>query len=149
MMYTYYIGLGSNLGDTREHLLRAVELMNQRIGQVAALSSFYETEPWGFCSVHHFMNAVCKVVTPLQPLDLLEATQQIERLMGRKEKSVGGVYHDRIIDLDLLRCLDDQEQEVSFDDPRLKLPHPLMEQRDFVMNPLRELMVNGKLTTEE
>lgn len=139
-MYTYYIGLGSNLGDTRAHLLHAVELMNQRIGQVAALSSFYETEPWGFCSEHRFMNAVCRVVTPLQPLELLEVTQQIERQMGRKEKSADGVYHDRIIDLDLLRCFDGQQQEVWLDDARLKLPHPLMEQRDFVMSPLRELM---------
>ena len=143
-MYTYYIGLGSNLGDTRAHLLHAVELMNQRIGQVAALSSFYETEPWGFCSEHRFMNAVCRVVTPLQPLELLEATQQIERQMGRKEKSADGVYHDRIIDLDLLRCFDERQQEVWLDDARLKLPHPLMEQRDFVMNPLRELMEDNR-----
>ena len=76
-MYTYYIGLGSNLGDTRQHLLQAVEQMNQRIGQVTALSSFYETEPWGFCSPHRFMNAVCRIETELQPVELLEATQQI------------------------------------------------------------------------
>ena len=143
-MYTYYIGLGSNLGDTREHLLHAVELMNQRIGQVTALSSFYETEPWGFCSEHRFMNAVCKAESMLQPLEMLEATQQIERLMGRKEKSVDGAYHDRIVDLDLLLCYDERQQEVTLDDPKLKLPHPLMELRDFVMNPLRELMEETK-----
>ena len=139
-MYTYYIGLGSNLGDTRQHLLQAVEQMNQRIGQVTALSSFYETEPWGFCSPHRFMNAVCRIETELQPVELLEATQQIEQSMGRKEKSIDGIYHDRIIDLDLLRCLDGEGHEVVVDDQRLQLPHPLMEQRDFVMIPLRELM---------
>ncbi len=140
MMYTYYIGLGSNLGDTRQHLLRAVEMMNERIGQVTALSSLYETEPWGFCSAHRFMNAVCRIETELQPLELLEATQQIELLMGRKEKSADGVYHDRIIDLDLLRGFDSEGCEVRVNDQRLQLPHPLMEQRDFVMTPLRELM---------
>lgn len=139
-MYTYYIGLGSNLGDTRQHLLQAVEQMNQRIGQVTALSSFYETEPWGFCSPHRFMNAVCRIETELQPVELLEATQQIEQSMGRKEKSTDGIYHDRIIDLDLLRCLYGEGHEVVVDDQQLQLPHPLMEQRDFVMNPLRELM---------
>ena len=60
--------------------------------------------------------------------------------MGRKEKSTDGIYHDRIIDLDLLRCLDGEGHEVVVDDQQLQLPHPLMEQRDFVMNPLRELM---------
>ena len=139
-MYTYYIGLGSNLGDTRQHLLHAVEQINQRIGQVTALSSFYETEPWGFCSPHRFMNAVCRIETELQPVELLEATQQIEQSMGRKEKSTDGIYHDSIIDLDLLRCLDGEGHEVVVDDQQLQLPHPLMEQRDFVMTPLRELM---------
>lgn len=143
-MYTYYIGLGSNLGDTREHLLRAVELMNQRIGQVTALSTFHETEPWGFCSAHRFLNAVCCVESTCPPLELLRETQQIEQLMGRKEKSVDGAYHDRIIDLDLLLCFDESRQEVTLDTPQLKLPHPLMKQRDFVMNPLRELMENAE-----
>lgn len=139
-MYTYYIGLGSNLGDTHAHLLRAVELISQRIGQVSGLSSFHETEPWGFCSAHRFLNAVCCVESARQPLEMLRETQLIEQLMGRKQKSADGVYHDRIIDLDLLLCFDESRQEVTLDTPQLKLPHPLMKQRDFVMNPLRELM---------
>lgn len=138
-MKSYYIGLGSNLGETKEHLLKAVALMNERVGCVSALSSFYETEPWGFTSTHQFTNAVCLLQSELEPLDLLNALQRIERDMGRTRKSVEGRYEDRIIDLDILIALDEMGHESVFSDARLTLPHPLMQQRDFVMIPLNEL----------
>ena len=140
-MYTYYIGLGSNLGDTRQHLLQAVEQMNQRIGQVTALSSFYETEPWGFRSEHMFCNAACRVECPYAPQEVLDVTQQIERDLGRTRKSVKGQYTDRVIDIDLLYCLDEAGQAVHIESPALCLPHPLIEQRPFVKQPLREIWV--------
>ena len=97
-------------------------------------SALYVTEPWGFASEHLFTNAAVLCLTPLSPHDLLAATQRIEREMGRKKKSVGGVYHDRIIDIDILLY-----DDCRVDDPDLKIPHPLMWKRDFVMQPLSEI----------
>ena len=75
------------------------------------------------------------MLTPLAPRQLLEATQKVEQEMGRTLKSVNGEYHDRIIDIDILLY-----DDLHIDQPDLKIPHPLMEERDFVMIPLREIM---------
>lgn len=75
------------------------------------------------------------MLTPLAPRQLLEATQKVEQEMGRTLKSANGEYHDRIIDIDILLY-----DDLHIDQPDLKIPHPLMEERDFVMVPLREIM---------
>ena len=136
-MHKLYIGLGSNLGNREELLHRAIELINERIGSVKRTSSFIETEPWGFQSDNAFLNAACMVETSLTPLQCLSETQQIERLLGRNSKSTNGEYHDRTIDLDLL-MYDDLEMNT----PELTLPHPHMQERNFVMIPLREIKDN-------
>ena len=130
-----YLSLGSNLGDREEMLNRAIALIGERVGEVQRVSSFIETEPWGFKSKHPFLNAACLVLTTLSPEECLEATQQIERELGRKRKSKNGKYHDRPIDIDLL-MYDDLELST----PRLTLPHPRMKEREFVMIPLREIL---------
>ena len=129
------MGLGTNLGDKHANILKAIDEIEKLIGTVVRQSAFYETVPWGFDSPHQFVNAAVCVQTELSPRELLAATQGIERLMGRKEKSVDGQYHDRIIDIDIL--LYDEEH---IDEPDLKIPHPLMHERDFVMVPLREIL---------
>ena len=134
-MHKLYIGLGSNLGDKEEMLHRALELINEHIGSVLRTSSFLETEPWGFQSENTFLNAVCLVDTSLTPMQCLRETQKIERLLGRTKKSKNGKYYDRPIDLDLL-LYDNIEVNTS----ELILPHPHMQERDFVMIPLREIM---------
>ena len=134
-MHKLYISLGSNLGNKEEKLRRAIELINERIGSVLRTSSFIETEPWGFQSENTFLNAVCLVETSLTPMQCLKETQKIERLLGRTRKSKDGIYHDRPIDLDLL-LYDDLEMNT----PELTLPHPHMQERDFVMIPLKEIM---------
>ena len=134
-MHKLYIGLGSNLGNKEEMLHRALELINKHIGSVKRTSSFIETEPWGFQSENTFLNAACLVETTLTPMQCLRETQKIERLLGRTQKSKDGVYHDRPIDLDLL-IYDDVEMNT----PELTLPHPHMNERDFVMVPLREII---------
>jgi len=134
-MHKLYIGLGSNLGNKEEMLHRALELINKHIGSVKRTSSFIETEPWGFQSENTFLNAACLVETTLTPMQCLRETQKIERLLGRTQKSKDGVYHDRPIDLDLL-IYDDVEMNT----PELTLPHPHMNERDFVMIPLREII---------
>ncbi len=130
-----YLSLGSNLGDRAENLRRAIALIGERVGKVQRVSSFIETEPWGFQSEHPFLNAACLVLTTLSPLECLDATQQIERELGRRTKSSGGIYHDRPIDIDLLMY-----DDLQLSTPRLTLPHPHMHERDFVMIPLREIL---------
>ncbi len=134
-MHKVYLSLGSNLGDRKYEIKRAVELIGERIGAVERVSSLYETEPWGFSSDNMFVNAAVCVSTQLTPRALLEATQAIERDMGRTVKSVNGQYHDRTIDIDILLY-----DNIKVDEPDLKIPHPLMNERDFVMKPLKEIL---------
>lgn len=133
-MTDVYLGLGSNLGDKADHLRTAIRLIGERIGKVASLSSFYETEPWGFVSDNSFLNAAVRVETALPPFEVLRITQQIEREMGRDRKSADGVYSDRPIDIDLLLY-----GSLVLSTPQLTVPHPLMTERDFVMTPLAEI----------
>ena len=135
----YYLGLGTNLGDKEANLRAAVRLLEERVGEVFSLSAFYATEPWGFVSGHAFLNAALGIRTALAPLEVLERTQAAERVLGRRHKSVDGVYADRVIDIDLLLCFDEAGEPVRVDTPALKLPHPLMHLRDFVMKPLTEI----------
>lgn len=134
-MSIVYLGLGSNLGNKEQHITTAVKHLEQRVGKVRRLSSLLKTEPWGFTSPHSFVNAAVSIDTRLSPHEVLEATQQIERDMGREQKSMNGEYHDRIIDIDIL-LYDDME----INEKDLTIPHPLMHQRDFVMIPLREII---------
>lgn len=129
-----YFGLGTNLGDKEQNLRLAVEHIEERIGKVVSLSAFYATAPWGFASDNTFLNAVVCVETSLPPLEILSVTQSIEKEMGRTHKSVNGVYSDRVIDIDLLLY-----DDLVLDTPTLKLPHPLMQERRFVMEPLAEI----------
>lgn len=129
-----YLGLGTNLGDKEANLHAAVKQINEKIGKVTSLSSFYVTAPWGFSSENSFLNAACCVDTELTPLQLLEETQAIECSLGRLKKSVNHRYADRLIDIDLLLY-----EDLILDTPQLQLPHPLMTERRFVMDPLAEI----------
>ena len=133
-LHITYLGLGSNLGDKVENINVAVKKIEELIGRVVRQSALHLSAPWGFDSDNSFVNAVVACQTSLSPRQLLKATQTIEREMGRTEKSLNGVYHDRIIDIDIL-LYDDWR----IDYPDLKIPHPLMRERDFVMIPLREV----------
>ena len=134
MSHIVYIALGSNLGDGPHNLDAAVSLLQQQVGEVLYTSAYVESEPWGFSSEHGFTNAVTVVRTELEPMALLDVTQQIERQMGRTHKHrPGEAYTDRIIDLDIL-LYDDLQLQTE----RLTIPHPLIEERDFVRLPLQE-----------
>ena len=129
-----YLGIGTNLGDRAENLTRAVALISEQVGVVLACSSFIETAPWGFASENRFLNAVLKVDTLLGPEALLQATQAVERQMGRTHKTVDGNYTDRVIDVDILLY-----EDVVMKTPELTIPHPYILQRDFVYIPLEEI----------
>lgn len=133
-MHTVYLSLGTNLGNKQSQLLAAIGMLREQAGRVERVSSFIETAPWGFESNHNFLNACVCLTTELQPLDLLRITQQIERSLGRREKSHDGIYHDRPIDIDIL-LFDD----LSLSTPELTIPHPHMKEREFVMKPLKEI----------
>ena len=141
-LHRVYLGLGSNLGDREEHIRKAVALIGEKVGLVIRQSSLIETEPWGFESENRFLNGVILVETSLTPRQLLRSTQKIERSLGRKRKSTDSSlqspdfskYSDRPIDIDILLY-----DDLTVDEPDLKIPHPLMEQRDFVMIPLNEI----------
>lgn len=129
-----YLSLGTNLGDKEQNLRLAIQKIEERIGKVISLSAFYATAPWGFSSENTFLNAALCAETQFSPLEILKTTQEIEREMGRIHKSVNGAYSDRVIDIDLLLY-----DDLVLDAPELKLPHPLMQERDFVMRPLVEI----------
>jgi len=133
-MTTTYLSLGSNIGDREETLHKAIEMIGESVGKVTTVSSFLETEAVGFISANKFINCVVCVMTELEPLELLHKTQEIERALGRTKKSVDGIYSDRTIDIDILLY-----GNVTIDTPELKIPHPRMQEREFVMIPLREI----------
>lgn len=138
-LHRVYLGLGSNLcsghHDKRDNILEAISLIGQRIGMVDRQSSMISTKPWGFDSDNDFVNAAVGCLTTLTPLEVLAVTQDIERQMGRTQKSHSGQYHDRIIDIDILLY-----DDLSIHLPQLTIPHPLMHDRDFVMTPLKEIL---------
>ena len=138
MKHKVYLGLGSNLGDREANIRKAIALIGENIGLVIRQSSLIETEPWGFESANKFLNGVILVETSLTPRQLLKATQKIERQLGRRKivncKLSNRKYTDRPIDIDILLY-----DDLTVDEPDLKIPHLLMEQRDFVMIPLNEI----------
>ncbi|MGL4292589.1 MAG: 2-amino-4-hydroxy-6-hydroxymethyldihydropteridine diphosphokinase [Bacteroidales bacterium] len=133
MTHTVYLSLGSNLGNKEENLTRAVQILKERAGKVFSRSAFYYSEPWGFESDNNFVNICIGLHTMLAAGDLLLLTQQIEKEIGRMKKS-NGSYADRLIDIDLLLFDNEIIQEEA-----LTIPHPLMQDREFVLVPLNEI----------
>lgn len=144
-VHTAYLGLGSNLGDREANISRAIALIAEQAGTVVRQSALFYSEPWGFESENAFVNAVVCIHTSLTPHRLLRATQRIERQMGkdsrhatRRTAGQPDVYQDRPIDIDILLY-----DDLTVNTPDLIIPHQLMRQRDFVMNPLHEILGNS------
>ena len=135
-MPTTYLSLGSNLGDRRQLLHTAINEIAERVGRVEAISSCIETEPVGFDSVHLFLNMAVRVTTELNPYELLKVLKQLERDLGRTRKSHDGIHYDRTIDIDILPY-----DNLEVNSEELQIPHPRMWERDFVMRPLKEILI--------
>ncbi|KAA6348266.1 2-amino-4-hydroxy-6-hydroxymethyldihydropteridine pyrophosphokinase [termite gut metagenome] len=133
-MARVYLGLGSNLANKEQNLQDAIQKIEKRIGRIVSLSAFYVTAPLGFISENDFLNAVLCSESLLFPLEILKETQIIEYEMGRVNKSVDGIYQDRLIDIDLLLY-----DRLIMRTEKLTLPHPLMSERLFVMVPMAEI----------
>tara|TARA_B110000211_G_C14063119_1_gene546524 strand:+ start:290 stop:775 length:486 start_codon:yes stop_codon:yes gene_type:complete len=129
-----YLGLGTNQGDKLKNLKNAVNALAASCGNVICKSSVYESPPWGFIAEEVFYNSVVLIKTKLLPDELLSACQQIEIELGRKKKKELG-YESRLLDIDILLY-----DDIVFESEYLKIPHPLINDRMFVLQPLLELL---------
>lgn len=134
--------LGGNQGDVKHTLQTAQQLINSRVGAVLRCSHRYESEPWGFPAAQRFSNQALEVSTDLSPLEVLDACQGIERELGRnraaeaiEKASSGAAYSSRPIDIDIIFYGDE-----VIDDERLTVPHPLLAEREFALQPLAEIL---------
>ncbi len=134
-MYRAYIGIGTNLGDKRANLQKALEGISA-YSDIRTISSIYETDAFGFESDSSFYNIVIEIHTSHSPLELLQLNQGIEKSMGRVYFN-DGQYHSRIIDLDILLY----ENEI-LQTEILQIPHPYIQERNFVLMPLLEIAPN-------
>jgi 2-amino-4-hydroxy-6-hydroxymethyldihydropteridine diphosphokinase len=128
-----YVGLGANLGDREATIRRAAELIG-----AARLSPLFETEPWGHRDQPSFLNAAAEVETTLTARQFLDYLLDVERRLGRER--IGPRWGPRTIDLDLLLWADERISE-----PGLEVPHPLMLERQFVLEPLAALVPDREI----
>ena len=146
-----YLSLGSNQGDRVQNIENALSLLNIELGMpYKAVSSYIETEPWGFDSDEKFINAAVHYELSLpkgynpeaEALMILETCKDIEKRLGRRgevqyDMDGNRIYTSRPIDIDILLFGDNK-----IDCPELTVPHKLMYERDFVMIPLKEIINN-------
>lgn len=130
MEKTVYLSLGSNLGDRAGHLREAIEQL-RTLGEVVAVSSFYETEPVEFTNQPWFLNCAVAMRTEKMPRQMLAGILAIEQRMGRKRIHPKG---PRILDIDILLF-----GSAVVDTPQLTVPHPALHERRFVLEPLAEI----------
>lgn len=135
-MSIVYIGIGSNLGNREENCLHAIKLLEKGGIIVKKRSSLYETEPWGVKDQPPFLNMAIEIETALKPKVLLKILKDVEKEVGRKESTKWG---PRIIDLDILLI-----DNIVLNKDNLKIPHPFMHERDFVLRPLHEIAPSVK-----
>lgn len=134
-----YLSLGSNLGDRKANLLKAVEMLDARLGKHKRLSSIVETKSWGF-EGEDFLNLAVMYETEMEGEQILRICKEVEKRIGRKEEGIKmdgqgrRVYADRLIDVDILLL---GEEKICSE--RLTIPHPRMWERDFVIKPLKEI----------
>jgi 2-amino-4-hydroxy-6-hydroxymethyldihydropteridine diphosphokinase len=128
-----YVSIGSNLGDPLENCRRGIAALEATAGiRITGQSRFYRTEPVDFSAQDWFVNAAVRMDTALDPLALLDRLQAAQHGAGRP---AGGIrFGPRVLDLDLLMY-----GQLVLDDPRLRLPHPRMHRRRFVLQPLCDI----------
>lgn len=128
-----YLLLGGNIGDRKAVIAKAIEMIHSSCGEIIKESSLYESAPWGFEANNQFINQVILVETSLSAEDLLENILNIELLLGRTRNNSAN-YSSRIIDIDILFY-----NEEIINVKNLKVPHPLLQERRFTLEPLNEI----------
>jgi 2-amino-4-hydroxy-6-hydroxymethyldihydropteridine diphosphokinase len=130
----FYLNIGSNIGDRRDNLYRAVVALAAGTGG-CAVSSIVESEPWGFESDNRFMNLGVSLCSDMEPEQMLDRIHEIERRLGSaSHRDEQGGYIDRVVDIDIV-AIDD----MVIDTPTLQVPHPHLPERDFFLRPMMQL----------
>jgi 2-amino-4-hydroxy-6-hydroxymethyldihydropteridine diphosphokinase len=132
MMHRVFLSLGSNIGNRKAQLDKAVKALFPALGNLICLSGIYETGAWGKTDQPAFLNAVLEMNTPIEPLILLKGLKEIETRLGRKP--VSERYGPRSIDIDILFY-----DNLIITSDELKIPHPLIHDRKFVLVPMTEI----------
>jgi 2-amino-4-hydroxy-6-hydroxymethyldihydropteridine diphosphokinase len=133
-MHKVYLSLGSNLGDKTKNLQKAKYEIAAQIGKIIKTGNLYETEPWGFENEHWFLNTVIEIETKFDEIEILKKCLLIEKKMGRVRNTIQNTYTARIIDIDIL-FFDKQ----IINSPELSIPHPHIQDRNFVLFPLADI----------
>ena len=137
-MYTYYISVGSNIGDKRGHINLALQSLQDHdaVSKVIS-SSLIETEPWGYTEQDIFVNGMWLCESSLAPHQMLSLLQSLEQGAGRERLIHWG---PRTLDLDIVLAFDEKGTMISICDESLTVPHPYFWDRTFVLEPLHELL---------
>lgn len=145
-MALVFVNIGSNLGDRRRNISRAVAEIGRRFGYFE-LSHIMESEAWGYDSAHKFLNIAMVFKSDEEPLEILHALQKIEKELGdtlakesgnpagNSHRDAAGGYADRYLDIDIMTI-----EGVRMQSEELTLPHPHLRERKFFMEPLQELL---------
>lgn len=129
-MHTVFLGLGANVGDKKENIKRAIQLLSEKIDQLV-VASIYETKPWGYKEQDNFLNTAIKGISPLSPIELFKFVKDVEARVGRIKRFKWG---PREIDIDILFY-----DDLVYKNHILEIPHPRLNERDFVLKPLIDL----------
>jgi len=130
-----YLILGSNLGDKLANLNKAISLIELKSGSVVLQSKIYQTAAWGNTNQSDFYNQCIKINTSLKPSELIDNVLLIEKIIGRTRGDLK--WQERIIDIDILFY-----ENLIINEPNLKVPHPFIQERRFVLAPLHEIAPN-------
>ncbi len=133
-MHNIFLSLGSNLGDRILNIRNTLEKINNNIGKIKNISKYYETEPWGFNTDNWFINIVIEIETNYSAEILLQKIQEIERKIGRRQKTIKSAYSSRIIDIDILFF-----ENLILKNQNLQIPHKHLHKRLFVLKPLNDI----------
>lgn len=133
-MMHYFLNIGSNLGNRKLNLSRAVAALEREFGYFE-ISKTVESEPWGFDSTNFFLNVAMMVISDLEPIEVLRKIKGIEkRLNPESHRKADGSYADRVIDIDIMAA-----DEIELHTEELTLPHPHLAERLFFLQPMAEL----------
>ncbi len=129
-MHTVYLAIGANVGDKKGNIAKAVSLLQEKIYSIV-LAPLYETTPWGFAEQENFLNTALRGETDLSPENLLTFVKEIEEEIGRVKRFTNG---PREIDIDIILY-----ESLVYSSEILTIPHPRMQERDFVLQPLSDI----------
>ena len=139
----YYFNIGSNLGNKRLNLYRAIEELSI-FGTDCDVSDIIESKPWGFESENGFLNIGMAISSTVEPQEMLDTIHLIEQRLGSgSHRDKDGNYTDRLIDIDIMAIDDEKGESVIIDTPTLTVPHPHLYDREFFIVPYRQLKTNN------